>query len=120
MMLQGCLDEIHELPSHKIHPRLYVVLLHLILWVKHMYFHPRYFRDFLEAVRVEKGPFRAIFGWPIRAGRKSLPFPHTYHLIAVIRTWILFRLKVSQLLQLRVRLLGQRPEEDRLFRIPPL
>jgi hypothetical protein len=65
-MMQGCLDEIHKLPNHKIRPRIYMVLSHLILWVKPMYFCPRYCRDFLEAVRVEKGPSRAIFGWPIR------------------------------------------------------
>jgi hypothetical protein len=49
-MMQGCLDEIHKLPNHKIRPRLYMVLRHLILWVKPMYIRPRYFRDFLEAV----------------------------------------------------------------------
>jgi hypothetical protein len=49
-MMQGCLDEIHKLPNHKIRPRLYMVLRHLILWVQPMYFRPRYFRDFLEAV----------------------------------------------------------------------
>jgi hypothetical protein len=49
-MLQGCLNEIHKLPNHKSRPRLYMVLCHLILWVKPMYFHHRYFRDFLEAV----------------------------------------------------------------------
>jgi hypothetical protein len=47
MMLQGCLDEIHKLLSHKIRPRLYMVLRHLILWVKPMYFRSR---DFLKAV----------------------------------------------------------------------
>jgi hypothetical protein len=50
IMMQGCLDEIHKLPNHKIRPRLYMVMRHLILWVKPMYFRPRYFRDFLEAV----------------------------------------------------------------------
>jgi hypothetical protein len=50
MMLQGCLDKIHKLPSHKIRPRIYMVLRHLILLVKPMYFRPRYFSDFLEAV----------------------------------------------------------------------
>jgi hypothetical protein len=49
-MMQGCLDEIRKLPNHKIRPRLYMVLRHLILGVKPMYFRPRYFRDFLEAV----------------------------------------------------------------------
>jgi hypothetical protein len=57
---------------------------------------------FLEAVCIEKGPSRAIFGWPIRAVRKSLAFSHIFLLLAVIRTQILFGLKVSQLLQLCV------------------
>jgi hypothetical protein len=96
MMLQGCLGKIHKLPSHKIRTRLYMVLHHLILWVKPKYFRPRYFRDFLETVWVEKGLSGAIFWWPIRAGRKSPPFPHIYLFIAVIITWVLFSLIFSQ------------------------
>jgi hypothetical protein len=40
-----------------------------------MYLWAIYFREFLEAVCMEKGPFRDIFGWPIRDVRKSLSSP---------------------------------------------
>ncbi len=38
------------LPRYKIRPRIYMVLRHLILQDKNLYFRPSYFRDFLEAV----------------------------------------------------------------------
>ncbi len=69
---------------------------------------------------MKESPFRAFFGWPIRAGRKSLPFLHKNPLIAVIRTWILFRLKVSQLLQLRVLRFEANAQIKTAIRIPPL
>jgi hypothetical protein len=76
---------------------------------------PIYFREFLEAVCMEEGPFRDIFGWPIRAVRKSLSFSHIFFLPATIRTLILFRLKVSQNLQLCVPDLRKMPRSRPLL-----
>ena len=43
---------------------LFLVLRHLILWARPMHFRNRPFRDFYEAVWVEEGPSRCVFGQP--------------------------------------------------------
>jgi hypothetical protein len=60
-----------------------------------MYLRPIYFREFLEAVCIEEGPFRIIFGWPNSVVQKSMPSSHIFLPSAGIRTWILFSLRFS-------------------------
>ena len=60
-MLQGCLDEFYKFLLQKCRPELYVVLRHLILWARPMYFRNSDFRGFLEDVLMEDGPSRVTF-----------------------------------------------------------
>jgi hypothetical protein len=48
-----------------------------------------------------------------------LPFPPQIPPIAVIRTQILFRLKLAIAATMSLTFEANRPEEDRLFGIPP-
>ena len=58
------MDEIFKIIFHKFVQVLFLVLRHLILWARPMYFRNRYFTGFLEALYVEEGPFRCVFGQP--------------------------------------------------------
>ena len=89
------MDEIFKIILHKSVHSFIRCCVTLFLWVKPMYFRNRYNGMFLEAICVEEGPYRVVFGWPIRVGRKSLLLLHIILLPAVIRTWILFRLRIS-------------------------
>ena len=51
---------------------------------------------------MKEGPSRVVFGHHPMAGRKSLRLLHIYSLLAVIRTRIFFRLKVSHCCNSRV------------------
>jgi hypothetical protein len=89
-MLQGCLDEIHKLPNHKIRPRLYMVLRHLILWAKPMYFFIVILGIFWRLFEWKMAHLGLFSDGPLRLYENLCPFPHIYFLLAVIRTRILF------------------------------
>jgi hypothetical protein len=89
-MMQRCLDEIHKLPNHKIHPRLYIVLRHLILWVKPMYFCPSILGIFWRLFEWKRAHLGLFSDGPLGLYENPCLFPHIYLLLAVIRTWILF------------------------------
>ena len=76
--------------------------------------------DFKRPYKWRKDHLGVFSASPARAGRKSLPFLHIFPSIAVIRTWILIRLKVSQLLQLHVLLLRPTPRTRPTIRNPTI
>ena len=62
IMMYREMDEFFKIILHNFVHINYMVLRHLILWARPMYFRTYIFREFLESVYSEESPFRVRFG----------------------------------------------------------